>query len=480
MQHRGSSPWRTTAVVVGVASFAAFVLWLTLRIAGGDVDTNDKLASVISMYVAVVGFPVAMIALVVTARQGRRAEPAAEVNSGLDAIADMLALSVRGQWEDEERIRRVHDPFPLPVRWVNADEQLVDHWQNIHGSTEPVLLDGCGDQIADVFDSVPSRRLVVLGKAGAGKTILTSRFVLTQLARRRSAADGPVPMIFSLGSWDPTSSSLRSWLVGRLLADYPALAATDATGATTAALLLTTGRVMPVLDGFDEIPERLRGSAITEINAALNRTDRLLLTSRPEEYASAVESGDVLTAAAVVELADLDFADLAHYLPLTTRRSGASTKWHAVLRRLRDRTDGVAADALASTLSNPLMVALARSSFSDTRADPQELLELLPPHAEVSVAEYQQEIENHLFAGFVPAVYSSAPNIGKVERWLRFLAHHVDEVGGYDLAWWRLVSAVPRLVRGVVAGLVIAVPASWVVASMALLGDWKPEVRALW
>jgi hypothetical protein len=480
---RGARRGRQFAAVSGTVFFAAVLVWVTLRIVHGDSDSNDKLASVISMYAAIVSFPVAMAALVLTTRQGP-----VELAGNLDATADVLATSVRMQWETEERVRRVHDPFPLPVHWVNAADNVTDHWPIVHGDptrSQPIRLAGCGDEIVDVFDRVPSRRLVVLGRAGSGKTILTARFVLAQLSRRRTAADGPVPMVFSLGSWNPTASSLRAWLVERLLSDYPMLADRNSVGMTAAAALLATGRIMPVLDGFDEIPTQLRVHAISAINAGLGPGDRLLLTSRAEEYVAAVAVSDVLAAAAVVELADLDLEDVARYLPLTTRKTGAGTKWHSVMDRLRESAAGTAAEALAATLRTPLMVALARASFSDTDADPRDLLEPDPELPAATLDDRRRAMEHTLFSEFVPAVYKRTsvgeqasfrpPDTEKAEQWLRFLARHFAEPGNRDIAWWQLVSAVPRLVRSVVAGLVIAVLGNCAFGVLLWLGGgWAP------
>ena len=46
----------------------------------------------------------------------------------------------------------------------------------------------------------------------------------------------------------------------------------------------------------------------------------------------------------------------------------------------------------------------------------------------------------------------------QAERWLRFLARHMEQIGTSDIAWWQLASAIPgnrlRLISGIVGGLV--------------------------
>ncbi|MGH8572906.1 MAG: XRE family transcriptional regulator, partial [Gammaproteobacteria bacterium] len=250
----------------------------------------------------------------------------------------------------------------------------------------------------------------------------------------------------------------------------------DVTDRTVAEQLLATGRVMPVLDGFDEITSGLRADAIVGINAALRTGDQLLLTSRPAEYAAAVKAGDVLTSAAVVMLTDLTGKEVRSYLPLTTRKAGdgtVGTKWDPVLKR---SYDSAGATELAEVLSTPLMVALARAIFSDTDADPAELLELTSA----------TELEDRLLAGFIPAVYSrvhhsSQPcSAADAHHYLGFLANHLRKLGTYDLAWWQLVAATPRILVGLASGLMIAFMVLFGTWTLGLLGTWTNNGHTAW
>lgn len=146
----------------------------------------------------------------------------------LAEVAESLARDVHSRWIREEEQRRIHDPFPLPVRWRSAPEALLDHRGNISGAlpgarSAPLSLDGGLAQVTEVYRRVPSGRLVVLGRAGSGKTVLMLRFVLDHLGSRTES--DPVPVVFSIGSWDPTVTALRDWLIERLLRDHPNLAA---------------------------------------------------------------------------------------------------------------------------------------------------------------------------------------------------------------------------------------------------------------
>ncbi|MDQ7803017.1 helix-turn-helix domain-containing protein [Amycolatopsis sp. A133] len=390
--------------------------------------------------------------------------------------AEQLAHAVAGRWQREEEQRRIHDPFPLPVRWRPLPAPLTDHWANIRrvpagGTAGPLDLSGELGEIAATYRRIPSGRLVVLGRAGSGKTVLTLRFVLDRL-RTRTPAD-PVPVLFGLGSWDPGATALRDWLTEGLLRDYPGLAAAAPGGSTLAAALVEAGHVLPVLDGFDEIADGLHRAALEALNGT---TLPLVLTSRPAEYTVAVAATDVLTAAAGVELTDLTPGDLLGYLPRTTRRpapgGGPGTVWNPVLT-------GPGGAALAAVLSTPLMVVLARTVYSDAPGeDPAVLLDTTRfPTAEA--------VEDHLLGSFVPTVYRDRPrwDPGRARRWLGHLARHLDRLGTHDLAWWRLGGSLrrsSRILAVVLSAMLATAVADWlffVPVDVAALG-FLPGLRA--
>ncbi|MCT9093579.1 helix-turn-helix domain-containing protein [Streptomyces sp. ASQP_92] len=383
----------------------------------------------------------------------------------LAGVADEVARTVAGRWRNEEERRQVHDPYPLPVRWRPVAEELTDHWANIRclppgSSHQPLDLSGQLDSIVDVYGRIPSGRLVVLGRSGSGKTILAVRFVL-DLLKSRGRAD-PVPVIFSVGSWDPTALTLRDWLAAQLTRDHPGLAVPGPGGTTLAGGLVETGHILPVLDGFDEIAAGLRRPALEALNTT---TLPLLLTSRPSEYAAAVEETDVLTSAAAVELTDLTVDDLAAYLPRTTRKSGgrdrSATAWEPVLRELRERRPGPAAANLAAVLTTPLMVTLARAVYSDTPGgDPAALLD-------TRRFGTPEELEEHLLDNFTTAAYRPRPgdrhtggphhtwDPERARYWLGYLAHHLNRLDTPNLEWWRLGHGMSRLARTSVTALIV-------------------------
>ncbi|NUT51822.1 MAG: helix-turn-helix domain-containing protein [Saccharothrix sp.] len=396
------------------------------------------------------------------------------VAEALAEATEALAYAVHARWRREEEHQQVHDPVPLPVRWRPAPEALRDSWANIRvappGRTaRPLDLTGRLDQVVEVYRRVPSCRLIVLGRAGAGKTILTTRFVLDLLATR-SPAD-PVPVIFGLGSWNPVRTGLRDWLAEELVRDHPGLAAPGPGGSTLAAALVDAHRVLPVLDGFDEVAGGLHRDALAALNAT---TLPLLVTSRVAEYRAAVDDAGVLRAAGAVELVDLTADDVLDYLPRTTGSAGEA--WQPVLDEVRAHPDG----PLAAVLTTPLMVALARRIFSDTPGhDPAELVD-------ADRFGTLEAIERHLLGAFVPAVYldrrgGRTYEVDDVRRWLGHLADHLGRLRTHNLAWWQLGTSTSRRVRSLVVALVVFVVVWWgdVLVESVLLGGMTGAVVAV-
>jgi NACHT domain len=308
-----------------------------------------------------------------------------------------------------------------------------------------------------VLAEVPTGRLVVLGEPGAGKTTLMVRLVLDLLASRTSGA--PVPVLASLAAWNPSERDLHDWLADRLAIAHPALAAAlfDEGRPGRIARLLSAGLILPILDGLDEIPDHVRGPAITQINDALRPGDRLIMTCRTGPYREAVQppdgTGITLQAAAVIQLCPLDAPDVSRYLRGDV--GAAPSRWDPVLA-----TVGIKAPT-GRALVTPLMVDLARTIYNPRPGEPTA--ELRDP-AELCRLHDRAAVEAHLLDAFIPAAYQSRPasrwDARQAESWLVFLARHVETtIGSPDLAWWQLAKAGPSASLKLAAGLAAALTA---------------------
>jgi hypothetical protein len=391
----------------------------------------------------------------------------------LAGVANHLAVAVGAQWAAEAAVRRLNDPYPLPVSWTAADASLTDGWDVLvklatsgagwpsppppsTWAYSPDDLAGGDGQFVDVLARVPTGRLVVLGEPGSGKTMLMVRLVLDLLKDRVSG--GPVPMLVSVASWNPEDQDLHGWLAAQLSIDHPALASPTPPGArrtTRGQVLLAAGMILPILDGLDEIPDAVRGPAISRINDTLHPGERLVVTCRTRQYRDALRPPGgaevTLRAAAAIQLRPLNADVVSRYLRDDAGGPGAAARWEPVLAALR------AQQSAGQALATPLMVGLARTIYNPR---PGELAGELRDPAELcsSALPDRAAVETHLFDAFIPAAYRHGTygrwTAEKAETCLVRLARHLEyTIGGPDLAWWQLVQALPGAVVGLAFGL---------------------------
>lgn len=417
----------------------------------------------------------------------------------LDKVVGELAVAVRNQWESEAAIRRVNDPYPLPVAWRAASGDLAEPWPFLAELVrawpggppgDPALwspdaagLAGRDAAIGQVFlERVPTRRLVVLGEPGSGKSVLLIR-LLQDLIARRTAAD-PVPVLFSLASWDPRQP-LKAWMADQLRRTYPGLAAappsravltaTAADGPGDLALyLLNAGRILPLFDGFDELPPAQHATALDLLNRALPASQPLALTSRTAPYRAALARPGTtvrLNCAAALQLCPLDAQAAADYLRRDAGgpHTSAAERWTTVVTQLG--TDS----AVGQALSTPLGLFLARTIYNPRPGTPPGSAPVPHPDELCDTTAFPERaaIDTHLFSAFIPAAYT--PHQAHPPRWTaeqahdtfvflaRFLHHH--RAGSPDLAWWELPTAIPRLIRRLAIGLAVG-PAAGVAVGL--------------
>ncbi|HEX5566693.1 MAG TPA: NACHT domain-containing protein [Streptomyces sp.] len=353
-----------------------------------------------------------------------------------DRAAAELARVVLAQWRDEAGALGLSGSARLAVGW-RADWTVADHREHVGadvtGSTAGLA------ELAAAFQALPARRLVVIGAPGSGKTSLAILLTLQLLSLRDAVQPVPVPLLVS--SWDAGKEHFDVWLARRIHEEYAGL--TRDLGRARIRELVRDRRVLPVLDGLDELPRPLRSAAL----AGLNRTGAdgtpLILTSRTAEYTELVEEEAVLQAAAVIRAQPVAGAAAAEYLrgsshPQRTRQ------WRALLDHLTHHPGAAAAGALSS----PLMLWLARTVYARPDADPGEL-------ADESRFPDVAAIERHLLDSIVPAAFPSGPasphqphpvrewGHARARRALGFLATHLTALKTRELAWWELHRAKP-------------------------------------
>ncbi|MFH8411219.1 trypsin-like serine protease [Streptomyces sp. NPDC018019] len=268
----------------------------------------------------------------------------------------------------------------------------------------------CGDfdGIARYLDALWPKRLAILGGPGSGKTLLAYELVHRVLARKHY--DGPVPVPVGLSEWD-TSVTFADWFSTRLGQEY--LGGSE----TRARDLLASGRIMPVLDGLDEMdpPDSGRPRALAAL-AQLNRyAGPLALTCRADEYAELADQR--LLDCATVRIEEVRPADGWRFLDERTRN-------RARLAVLKDDLFATGT-ATAAVLSSPWMLTLA-SLASQTETGTAKLRSFLGVPA--AGGQEQEELHAALLEELIPSLCDPDPagrrrpyRADDVTQWLRLL-----------------------------------------------------------
>lgn len=342
-----------------------------------------------------------------------------------------LSEKIKLDWETEAVARDLARPRPLRLRWrpterkVQAGSPEEAEWLEAALERETTDVSPAAHLLAKGFVRGSRHQLVVLGEPGAGKTTLAVLFTIA------AASAGAVPVLLSASGWQPrnpetgTGEHVENWIARRVREDYQSLA-----------VGVPVSRLLPVLDGLDEMPEESLTTALRDLNRAAGIGLRMVLTCRANEFEKAVQEAGALVHADVVDVQPVDVSDVEFYLT----QPETSSRWDPVLARLAEDPGG----PVAAALSTPLMISLARRVYESPRDDPAVLTEFAT----------RREVETHLLDGFLATAYERKHDRDKARRWLSFLSHHLrDRVEQSDLEWWHLARAVPRIVLATLAGL---------------------------
>ena len=291
----------------------------------------------------------------------------------LRAIADKIGAE---EWRRRrEEMDYLGEAGPLlSVRWGKGPTQYVDHPANLVGETPGVSMrDSENYRIVDAYLSTQTGRFVILGRGGAGKTVLALQLVLDLLALRNSSSSAAVPVFLNLSKWDASFISLNDWLAGRVVEEFldkPSFFVRKKKLFALADRLVAGGYILPVLDGFDEITVEQHVDAVRGLN---RYGGRFVLTSRSREFYSAVDASHVLRRTAVVELQGLELDVVRDYLERGSRPlPDGTTRWAAIFDGLGESEDL----PLLQALKTPLVAAMANSVYGSSNSlDPSELLD---------------------------------------------------------------------------------------------------------
>jgi len=284
--------------------------------------------------------------------------------------------------------------------------------------------------IGRFFGDLRPQRLLIVGGSGAGKTVAAIELVLHLVEPFTTGMPGRVvPVRLNAARW-PLGSPFEPWLAEQLVRDF-GLAAGDA------ARLVRDRRVLPVLDGLDELdPEPSAGPPLRAIGllAELNRYSDLsgrgpgavVVTCRADRHAELSDARAGLDDAARIHLHDLSTEQISAYLHARWP-DGHPCDEHR--DRINAALSGTSGTAVRTALATPWRLLLTVTAV-ESGADPAELLRA---DDDGDVHKAAARITHRLLDAYVPAATGLSPRTGQdttyrpaqVRAWLVQLAAHL-------------------------------------------------------
>ncbi|MFI6435204.1 tetratricopeptide repeat protein [Streptomyces sp. NPDC050759] len=312
-----------------------------------------------------------------------------------------LAKAVRSQEGEVEGHR-------LGLSQVRSDAArsayTVEHEVRFRDAGGPVRIDIC-----DFFENEAGGRLVILGPAGAGKTVLAVKLTLALLGK--SQPGDAVPVRFDLSGWHP-DRDIGEWLVTQLTIHY-------GVPPNQAETLIDDFEVMPILDGLDEISveKEVLAKAVGAINAylAVRSYQHFVVTCRNNVFS---DIGQHIETSHEITILPLVAEEIVGFIRGTTREEWKIRAWQPVLDAV---TAGV--PAVLHAFGTPWRLTLAVTYFLDT----METRDLVPGEGE-DHDDYSRRVGALLIETFAPARarIHAIETREKAETWCRFIAEDLD------------------------------------------------------
>jgi hypothetical protein len=386
------------------------------------------------------------------------------------------AQSTSEQLQDAKRLLATHtlrewrgvgSPAGPSGPWRPSSQVLPARWSECTiGAGNVASMDGNAASMDGNAASMAARllceepaRLVILGEADSGKTALAHSLVIEFL--KASTPMDPVPVFLPLASWNPGRHRLNDWIVRQIGQGIPELRDASSYGPTAIADLVGLGMILPILDGLDAVPHAFRQAMLDSDD--FRYQDRLVLTSRPREFLDANREA-VSAGTAIFMPGRVGQGDAKRYLCPATEDP---RRWRAVFDSMSSEPGGT----LATALSDPRTIYLARAVYQGTRSQPDEMISAAKEHPEPYIERFLLEklIPALLMAGDTWQLTTSwYPD--QAVRWLRYVRDTVCNPGSGEISWWSVFNATPRLYRcqALPRALLAALP---VIAAIVLYND---------
>jgi hypothetical protein len=188
---------------------------------------------------------------------------------------------VRRAWIDGFLEDSLHGAALQALGVKEHPEAVPDRWSMVVQQTDRTARTLPSDtSIVQVFVE-SDRELLILGEPGSGKTTMLLELTKTLLTEAEEQEALPMPIVFPLAPWAAKQLPLADWLVDELNQRYDI-------PRQIGQRWVTNDRILPVLDGLDEVRIEHRVACVSAINAyresRAEALSGLVVTSRTADY----------------------------------------------------------------------------------------------------------------------------------------------------------------------------------------------------
>jgi len=366
-------------------------------------------------------------------------------------LADLRILleKVRSFWIDGVLEKSVHGAVLLDLG-KQLQPEAIDHpWElvlELPDQTNQIL--PSNTRIVDIFDQ-RSRTLLILGEPGSGKTVTLLELARDLIARAETddSFSQAVPAVFNLSNWADGGLPLIDWLTAELSGKY-------GIPKRTGRSWLENSRILPLLDGLDEVrPDDRRAACVEAINTFSEAfgLSGLAVCSRIQDYTRLPVR---LKLNGAIKLQPLTHEQVDSFLAA----GGAKLK----ALRVTLQTD----NALQSLAGSPLMLSIMSMAYQDV-AD-----EVLAGQAQGPLEERRGRLWDTYIARMFKRKGKGAPSYTaeQTKDWLTWLAKGMHQYNqtvflieqlqpSWLLTRWHRVIYVlgSRLIGGLIVGQILGI-----------------------